>query len=58
MEMSSLLKFIEWNWLHAAPLKGFRERKDPRAYRDISVNNIGSLIDAVEAGGEVPGGTR
>lgn len=54
MEMSSLLKFIEWNWLHGAPLKGLRERNDPRGYRDVSVNNIGSLIDGDQAGAVVP----
>jgi phospholipase C len=54
LEMSSITVFIEWNWLHGNALKGSRESADRRAYRDTVVNNLGSLIDPVAAGVEVP----
>jgi hypothetical protein len=56
LEMTSIVWFIEWNWMHGQTLKGGRETSDPRSYRDVAVNNIGSLIDAVAAGVEVPAG--
>jgi hypothetical protein len=54
LEMSSITLFIEWNWIHGNTLKGGREGGDPRAYRDTVVNNLGSLIDPVAAGIQVP----
>ena len=54
LEMSSLTKFIDWNWLQDGTLKGIRDTPDPRQYRDVSASNIGSLIDPVAAGAEVP----
>ena len=46
MEHSSLVKFIEWNWLGGATgqLMG----------RDAVVNNIGDLLDAAKTGVAVP----
>ncbi len=46
MEHSSILRFIEWNWLAGEP-------GQLRA-RDAVVNGIGSLLDPREAGIEVP----
>jgi phospholipase C len=57
LEMSSLTKFIDWNWLRDSSLKGARQTEDPRRYRDVTANNIGSLIDPTVAGGEVPAGS-
>lgn len=57
LELSSVTKFIEWNWLHGAALKGTREKEDLRRYRDTAVNNLGSLIDNVAAGIDVPAGS-
>jgi phospholipase C len=54
LEMSSVTRFIEWNWLHGSALKGIREQDDLRRYRDTAVNNLGSLIDGAAAGIEVP----
>ena len=56
LEISSVTKFVEWNWLHGAGLKGIRETADLRRYRDTTVNNLGSLIDGTAAGTDVPGG--
>jgi hypothetical protein len=46
MEHSSIVKFIEWNWLSGAT--------GQLNTRDRNVNSIGDLIDPVEAGVEVP----
>ena len=56
MDHASIVKFIEWNWLHDNRLKGYREQNDPRAYRDTVVNNIGGLINPDAAGVQVPAG--
>ncbi len=56
LELSSLTVFIDWNWLHGSSLKGVRESTDRRQYRDAVDNNIGSLIDPVAAGIDVPCG--
>ena len=45
MEHSSIVKFIEWNWLGGT---GLLRR------RDALVNNIGSLLDPVATGSVVP----
>ena len=47
MEHSSVVKFLEWNWLRATGQLG---------KRDAAVNNIGSVIDATAAGAAVPEG--
>lgn len=46
MEHSSMVKFIEWNWLGGSTgqLMG----------RDATVNNIGDLLDAAKTGATVP----
>jgi phospholipase C len=46
MEHSSIVKFIEWNWLggHTGQLGG----------RDLEVHNIGSLLDESQTGIAVP----
>ena len=46
MEHSSIVKFIEWNWLGGATgqLMG----------RDATVNNLGDLLDATKTGTAVP----
>ena len=46
MEHSSIVKFIEWNWLGGATgqLMG----------RDANVNNLGDLLDATKTGTAVP----
>jgi phospholipase C len=48
MEHSSLVKFIEWNWLggHSGQLDA----------RDKVVNNIGDMLDPAETGVTVPSG--
>jgi hypothetical protein len=56
LELSSITKFIEWNWLHGSALKGIREGDDLRRYRDTAVNNLGSLIAGDAAGAVVPAG--
>jgi hypothetical protein len=56
-EMSSLTKFIDWNWLQDGSLKGTRDTEDHRQYRDVTANDIGSLVDPVAAGAEVPSGS-
>ena len=56
LELSSITKFIEWNWLHGSALKGVRESDDLRRYRDTAVNNLGSLIAPDAAGATVPVG--
>ena len=45
MEHSSIVKFIEWNWLGATGQLGTR---------DTQVNNIGSLLDPAMTGTTVP----
>jgi phospholipase C len=46
MEHSSIVKFIEWNWLGGTTgqLMG----------RDAAVNNLGDLLDAAKTGTAVP----
>jgi phospholipase C len=56
LELSSVTKFVEWNWMHGLALKGSREGNDLRSYRDIAVSNLGSLIDGTAAGIDVPAG--
>jgi phospholipase C len=46
MEHSSIVKFIEWNWLGG--------ETGQLGTRDTNVNGIGSLIDPVAAGVAVP----
>lgn len=46
MEHSSIVKFIEWNWLGG--------KTGQLNTRDKNVNSIGDLIDPIEAGIEVP----
>ncbi|CAF1562669.1 unnamed protein product [Rotaria sp. Silwood1] len=46
MESSSLIKFIEWNWLNGQP--GQLET------RDTVVNNIGDMFDHTKTGVEIP----
>ncbi len=46
MEHSSLVKFIEWNWLGGKP--------GQLGTRDAVVNNIGSLLDAKKTGVAIP----
>jgi phospholipase C len=46
LEHSSIVKFIEWNWLGG--------ETGQLGTRDTEVNNLGSLIDADEAGIAVP----
>jgi phospholipase C len=46
MEHSSVVKFIEWNWLNG--------KTGQLNTRDTDVNSIGDLIDPFEAGIEVP----
>src|SRR5581483_10993085 len=50
LELSSLVVFIEWNWLHSSILKGGRQVGDQRSGRDAVVNNIGSLLDPAQTG--------
>jgi hypothetical protein len=56
LEMSSVARFIEWNWLRDNGLKGVRQPADRRRYRDTTVNNLGSLLDTAQTGVEVPSG--
>jgi phospholipase C len=46
MEHSSIVKFIEWNWL--------RQKTGQLGTRDAVVNNIGSLLDPAKTGVAVP----
>jgi hypothetical protein len=46
MEHSSIIKFIEWNWLGG--------KTGQLNTRDTNVNTIGDLIDPIEAGIIVP----
>lgn len=46
MEHSSVVKFIEWNWLNG--------KTGQLNTRDTDVNSIGDLIDPLEAGIEIP----
>jgi hypothetical protein len=45
MEHSSIVKFVEWNWLGAT---------GQLAARDGNVNNIGDLLDPKKTGKKVP----
>jgi hypothetical protein len=56
LEMSSVARFVEWNWLRGNGLKGVRDPADRRRYRDTTVNNLGSLLDTAQTGVEVPSG--
>jgi hypothetical protein len=56
LELSSITRFVEWNWLHGLALKGGREGNDLRRYRDTTANNLGSLLDVAEVGVDVPAG--
>jgi len=46
MEHSSIVRFIEWNWLH--------RQTGQLGTRDGVVNNIGSLLDPAQTGVPVP----
>ena len=46
MEHSSIVKFIEWNWLG--------KQTGQLGTRDVVVNNLGSLLDPVATGTAVP----
>jgi hypothetical protein len=46
MEISSLVEFMEWNWLAGAV--------GQLGHRDALVSNIGSLLDPVQTGVPVP----
>jgi len=46
LEHSSIVKFIEWNWLH--------RQTGQLGNRDAVVNNIGSLLDPAQTGVPVP----
>ncbi len=46
LEHSSIVKFIEWNWL--------AERTGQLGNRDVSVNNLGALLDPARTGTAVP----
>jgi phospholipase C len=46
MEHSSIVKFIEWNWLGG--------KTGQLGTRDATVNNIGSLLDPAQTGTQVP----
>ncbi|CAF5021013.1 unnamed protein product [Rotaria sp. Silwood1] len=46
MESSSLIKFIEWNWLHGPP--------GQLRTRDTVVNNIGDIFDDKKTGVKIP----
>jgi hypothetical protein len=46
MEHSSIVKFIEWNWLH--------EKTGQLGKRDTTVNNLGDMLDPTQTGTPVP----
>ena len=46
MELSSLTKFLEWNWLD--------KQTGQLGHRDLTVANIGSLLDGAATGTPVP----
>ena len=46
MEFSSIIKFIEWNWLQGEP--------GQLGTRDTIVNNIGDLFDQQKTGVTIP----
>jgi hypothetical protein len=52
LEMSSILVFAEWNWMHGLTLANTGSNADHRRYRDNTAYNLGSLIDPARA--EVP----
>jgi hypothetical protein len=56
LELASITRFVEWNWLHGLALKGGREADDQRRYRDTTANNLGSLLDVAAVGVDVPAG--
>jgi phospholipase C len=58
LEISSITRFVEWNWLHGSALKRDRQTDDLRRYRDTAVFNLGSLIDGTAAGIDVPSGSN
>jgi hypothetical protein len=53
LELSSIGRFIEWNWHRDNTIKGGYPY-DGRRFRDTVVNNLGSLIDPDVAKIEVP----
>jgi phospholipase C len=53
LELTSIGRFIDWNWRRGNTLKG-DYRNDGRRFRDTVVNNLGSLIDPDAAQVEVP----
>jgi hypothetical protein len=46
MEHSSIVKFIEWNWLG--------KKTGQLGTRDTVVNNIGDMLDPAQTGTTVP----
>jgi phospholipase C len=46
MEFSSLIKFVEWNWLNGEP--------GQLGTRDAVINNIGDLLDNQKTGVNIP----
>jgi phospholipase C len=46
MEHSSIVKFIEWNWLG--------QKTGQLGTRDTVVNNLGSMLDPAKTGVAVP----
>jgi hypothetical protein len=54
LELTSIGRFIEWNWRRDNTLKGDYSSGDGRRFRDTVVNNLGSLIDPDVAQIEVP----
>jgi len=53
LELTSITRFIEWNWQRGNTLKA-NYGDDERRFRDTVVNNLGSLIDPDAAHIEVP----
>jgi len=56
LELTSITRFIEWNWQRDNTLRGGFD--EARRYRDTVVKNLGSLIDPDAAQIEVPIGTE
>ena len=47
MEHSSIVRFLEWNFLGAARMGGL-------GHRDVVVHSLGSLLDPAQVGVPVP----
>ena len=45
LELSSIARFVEWNWLYGRTVKGMRSPEDPRSFRDAAVANLGELLN-------------